>query len=97
MLEELTNHRADVEAPLVAIWIRNEATHAAHDQVNRDAASRCIVQEADHLGVNECVHLRCDVRAPAARCVLNSGADPLTDRVTQLRGCNEEALVVGVL
>ena len=97
MLEELTNHRTDVEAPFVANWIRNQATHAAHDQINPDAPCRRVIEEADHLGVNERIHLCRNVRVPAASSVFHSGADPLPDCVTQLRGCNEEALVVGVL
>ena len=81
----------------MAIWIRNEATHAAHDQVNRDTPCRRIIEEADHLGVYECIHLCRNVWTSAASSVFHSGADPLPDCVTQLRGRNEEAPIVGVL
>ena len=97
VLEELTDDRTDVEASFVAIWIGNEATHAAHDQVNRDAACRRVIEEADHLGVYEGIHLCRNVWASTASSVFHSGADPLLNCVTQLRGRNQEPLVVGVL
>ena len=97
MLKEFANDRADLESIAVTRWVGEEPAHSADDEVDAHAALRRLIQEGNHLNVNECIHLCGDVRGATPLRLSGGGDDALTECVTESRRRHEKALILSVL
>ena len=94
VLEERPHDRADPDRLGQTRNARPQTAHAAHDQVDLDALSRCLVERVDQLAVGEAVDLDRDPPDPRE---LPLALDLLEQPAAQRARCDQQLAVGGLL
>ena len=92
VLEEAAEDRAHADVLGKAGHARPQRAGAAHDEVDLHTRLRRRLQRANHALLDQRVHLRLDVRAPAFLRVLRLAADHLDDAPVHRERCEQQAL-----